>query len=77
MSKKINSKYQRKNGTIMKQINLAVKEDIADKFNYLCDGLSKSAIFSQWVNEKAKEMNLIEPSEKKVNTKSKYSILGD
>lgn len=77
MSKKINSKYQRKNGTIMKQINLAVKEDIADKFNYLCDGLSKSAIFSQWVNEKAKKMNLIEPSEKKVNTKSKYSILGD
>ena len=77
MSKKINSTYKRKNGVVMKQFNLAVKEDIADKFNQLCDGLSKSAIFSQWVNEKAKEMNLTQPLEKKVNTKTKYSILGD
>lgn len=55
MSNKSNSTYQRKNGVVMKQINLAVRADIAEKFDRLCNGLSKSAIFTQWVNEKVKE----------------------
>lgn len=69
MTNKNNSTYQRKNGVVMKQINLAVREDIAEKFDHLCDGLSKSAIFTQWVNEKAKEQLKTE--------KPSYSILGD
>ena len=52
MSNKSNSTYQRKNGVVMKQINLAVREDIAEKFDRLRDGLSKSTIFTQWVIEK-------------------------
>lgn len=69
MTEKNNSTYQRKDGTTMKQINIAVREDIADKFDTLCDGLSRSAIFSQWVNEKARgQLKTEKPS---------YSILGD
>lgn len=69
MTEKNNSTYKRKNGVVMKQINIAVREDIADKFDTLCDGVSKSAIFTQWVNEKAREQLKTE--------KPSYSILGD
>lgn len=74
MSNKSNSTYQRKNGVVMKQINLAVREDIAEKFDCLCDGLSKSAIFTQWVNEKAREQ-LAQSSEVAPAKKPTYSIL--
>lgn len=74
MSNKSNSTYQRKNGVVMKQINLAVREDIAEKFDRLCDGLSKSAIFTQWVNEKAREQ-LAQFSEVAPAKKPTYSIL--
>lgn len=74
MSNKNNSTYQRKNGVVMKQINLAVREDIAEKFDRLCDGLSKSAIFTQWVNEKAREQ-LAQFSEVAPAKKPTYSIL--
>ena len=76
MSNKNNSTYQRKNGVVMKQINLAVRGDIADKFNMICDGVSKSAIFTQWVNEKAREQLLIQPAHE-VKEKPSYSILGE
>ncbi len=58
MSNKNNSTYKRKNGVVMKQINLAVREDIAEKFEQLCGGLSKSAIFTQLVNEKARDQSM-------------------
>jgi len=74
MSNKSNSTYQRKNGVVMKQINLAVREDIAEKFDRFRDGLSKSAIFSQWVNEKAREQ-LAQFSEVAPAKKPTYSIL--
>ena len=74
MSNKNNSTYQRKNGVVMKQINLAVREDIAERFDRLRDGLSKSAIFSQWVNEKAREQ-LAQFSEVAPAKKPTYSIL--
>jgi len=74
MSNKSNSTYQRKNGVVMKQINLAVRADIAEKFDTLCNGLSKSAIFTQWVNEKAREQ-LAQFSEVAPAKKPTYSIL--
>lgn len=74
MTSKPNSTYQRKNGVVMKQINLAVREDIADKFDMICDGVSKSAIFTQWVNEKAREQLLVQPAHE-VKEKTSYSIL--
>ena len=82
MSNKSNSTYQRKNGVVMKQINLAVREDIAEKFDRLCDGLSKSAIFTQWVNEKTRE-SLVATNEQLITLKAvnvpkehpSYSIL--
>lgn len=76
MSNKSNSTYQRKNGVVMKQINLAVREDIADKFDMICYGVSKSAIFTQWVNEKAREQLLVQPAHE-VKEKPNYSILGE
>jgi len=75
MSNKSNSTYQRKNGVVMKQINLAVREDIAEKFDRLCDGLSKSAIFTQWVNEKAREQLITLKAVNVPKEHPSYSIL--
>ena len=55
----------------MRQLNFAVRADIADKFDQLCDGVSKSAIMTQWINEKAREQLAVKPP---VSTPT-YSIL--
>ena len=57
----------------MRQINLAVQSEIADKFDTLCEGLSKSVIFTQLINDKIAQS-------KKIPTKKAepvYSILGE
>jgi hypothetical protein len=70
--RKHNSTYLTKKGIKMKQINLAVREDIVEKFESICGGLSKSVIFTQLINEKMASAN-IKGEEPKVKTS--YSIL--
>lgn len=45
------STYTTKKG-VMHQVNLSVSDDINNKFIELCNGDSKSVLFSQWVREK-------------------------
>ena len=66
------STYSTKKGT-MHQINVSVSEDINAKFIELCDGDSKSVIFSQWVKEKhLAKFGAMAP----VATRKAYGILG-
>lgn len=58
--RKNGSTYMTAKGVEMRQINLAVRADVADKFDAMCDGLSRSVIFTQLVNEKAAENNINE-----------------
>lgn len=46
-----NSAYTTKKGIVMVQLNVSVREDVARQFDELCDGVSKSAVFSQLVRE--------------------------
>ena len=71
--RKTGSTYTTKNGVKMRQINLAVQSEIADKFDTLCEGLSRSVIFTQLINDKLTQS-------KKIPTKKAepvYSILGE
>lgn len=79
MTNKNQSKYTRKNGVTMRQINISIREDIAEKFELLCDGLSKSAILTQWINEKVREQLTTTNAEAPAQPKARptYSILGD
>ncbi len=74
----IRSKYTTKKGIVMSQINITVREDIEDLFNKLCDGVSRSAVFSQLVKEAYAKKLLAEggfvPTAS--TPKKPYSILG-
>lgn len=74
----VKSKYTTKKGVVMSQINITVREDIEGLFDKLCDGVSRSAVFSQLVKEAYAKKLLAEggflptaPAPKKP-----YSILG-
>tara|TARA_R110000822_G_scaffold7252_6_gene29883 strand:- start:444 stop:680 length:237 start_codon:yes stop_codon:yes gene_type:complete len=69
--RKTGSTYTTKNGVKMRQINLAVQSEIADKFDTLCEGLSRSVIFTQLINDKLTQSKKI-PTKEAVQT---YSIL--
>jgi hypothetical protein len=56
--RKNGSTYMTAKGVEMRQINLAVRADVADKFDAMCDGLSRSVIFTQLVNEKMASANI-------------------
>lgn len=56
--RKNGSTYMTAKGVEMRQINLAVRADIADKFDAMCDGLSRSVIFTQLINEKMASANI-------------------
>lgn len=69
--RKTNSTYMTKKGVAMKQLNLTVRADVADKFEELCAGMSKSVIFTQLINEKSAEKTIAAAKPLK-----QYSILG-
>jgi len=70
--RKNGSTYITAKGIKMCQINLAVRADVADKFDTLCGGLSRSVIFTQLVNGKVATANIKgEETKAKIN----YSIL--
>lgn len=73
------SSYVTKKGAVMVQLNVSVRIDIADKFTELCDGVSKSAVFTQLVKEAyAKKVMAdygVQPAA--VPTRKPYSILGN
>ena len=65
--------YSTRNG-LNAQLNLAIKKDTLDKFHELCQGDSKSVIFSQWVREKY-ALHLATAQAQPV-APTKYGILG-
>lgn len=74
----IKSKYTTKKGVVMAQINITVKDDVEAKFNELCDGVSRSAVFSQLVKEAYAKKLLAEGGiyHTAPTPKKPYSILG-
>jgi hypothetical protein len=68
----MSSNYTTKKG-IMTQLNLAITKETLDKFNTICQGDSKSVVFSQLVRE-AYLQNLakVQPQA----TAKRFNILG-
>ncbi len=70
-----NASYTTKKGHVMVQMNVSVRDDVAHKFNELCDGVSKSAVFTQLVKDAYTKK--ITTSYGAQPTKKPYSILGN
>lgn len=70
-----NASYTTKKGVVMVQLNVSVRDDVAHKFNELCDGVSKSAVFTQLVKDAYAKK--IMTSYGAQPTKKSYSILGN
>ena len=65
--------YKTKKG-IKHQVNFAVLDDVNAKFLELCEGDSRSVVFSQWVRERYLAKFGVQPITPAVV--KKYSILG-
>lgn len=72
---KMKSAYHTKRRGKMVQINISVPQEIANQFDEMCQGDSRSGILTQWIREKWAQKTIAENTARLAMMQG-YSVLG-